>query len=139
MNDMHELSRAAQATPVEGSPDAAAVLKSYAIMAGRRKRADVRRQLLGGAGAMRIWRMCSAPARALSLCELLRWRICLLCDPPPPACAVPVDPVAAWATCWGSAGPLSDWAMALSGETARSAPRPIATNVICIEVLPRID
>ena len=33
MNDMQELNRAAQATPIQGSPDAAALLKSYAISA----------------------------------------------------------------------------------------------------------
>ena len=33
MNDMHEPNRAAQATPVQASPDAAALLKSYAISA----------------------------------------------------------------------------------------------------------
>ena len=33
MNDMQELNRAAQATPVQASPDAAALLKSYAISA----------------------------------------------------------------------------------------------------------
>ncbi|HLX99090.1 MAG TPA: glycogen/starch/alpha-glucan phosphorylase, partial [Roseiarcus sp.] len=53
-------------------------------------------QYLGGAGAVRIWRMCSAPARARSLCELALWRKCLLWEPPPPAWAVPV---VACATC----------------------------------------
>ena len=33
MNDMHELNRGAQATPIQGSPDAAARLKSYAVSA----------------------------------------------------------------------------------------------------------
>ena len=33
MNDIQELNRAAQATPVQASPDAAALLKSYAISA----------------------------------------------------------------------------------------------------------
>src|ERR1700690_1696249 len=33
MNDMHEANRAAQATPVQASPDAAALLKSYAVSA----------------------------------------------------------------------------------------------------------
>src|ERR1700729_1383907 len=33
MNDMHELNRAPQAMPVQASPDAAALLKSYAISA----------------------------------------------------------------------------------------------------------
>src|SRR4029077_9009336 len=33
MNDIHELNRTAQATPVQASPDAAALLKSYAISA----------------------------------------------------------------------------------------------------------
>ena len=33
MNDVHERNRAAQATPVQAAPDAAALLKSYAISA----------------------------------------------------------------------------------------------------------
>jgi hypothetical protein len=33
MNDMHELNRAAHATPIQASPAAAALLKSYAISA----------------------------------------------------------------------------------------------------------
>ena len=72
-----------------------------------------------GAVPVRIWRICSAPARALSLCELALWRKCRLCDPPPPA----------WAE-------LVVWAIAAMGESAMTAPRPIAASLFTMETSP---
>jgi len=71
-------------------------------------------------------RMCSAEALALCLLVLLRWRRCLLCDPPPAAWAVPA---AAGAVDW------SVWArgaIVASGDRARPAPKPMARIVFSI-------